>query len=162
MSDKEKHGPHDDPHHEHDHHDDHKKKKKKRRGGGGLVLFLILLLIILLALMWFFRNGFGLGQGTGDSNTGTNDSSNTTSSSSNISAEPVSDVTEIRIDQNDIFIGSEKCADEQDLKNKITDAGSGKKYKLEHKTAIEETYNKVKQVLLELKDALNLEIDFNE
>lgn len=155
MSDKEKHGPHGDPHHD-DHDHDHKKKKK--RGRGGLVLFLLILLVILLALMWFFRNGFGLGKGDG----GNSDAGGSgTSSVSDTSSDFNSDITEIRVDQNDIYFGSDKCADENDLKEKITAAGEGKKYKLVHETALEETYNKVRQVLSELKDVLKLEVDFN-
>lgn len=168
MKDKEKHAHHDDPHHDHhdehehdhDHEHDHKKKKKKKRGSGGLVLFLVLLLIILLALMWHFRDEFGLGKGSGDK-TGTDDTSTSTVNSSDTTPEFNSDVTVIRIEQNDIYFGSEKCADIDELKEKITAAGSGKKYKLEQ-TALEDTYNKVREVLLELKGALDLEIDFGE
>ncbi len=168
MKDKEKRPPHDN----HDPHDtppgdpdcDCKKKKKKERKHRrrrGPVLFLILIIIILLALIYFFRDGLGLG-GNGRG-TGSGDSvSDPSEQSSKISSEQSSDVTEIRIEQEAIYIGSELCKDENDLKEKITAAGSGKKYVLIHDTAIKETYDKVKPMLLELKDALELEIDFNE
>lgn len=149
--------PHGDPHHD-DHGHNHKKKKKHR--GGVIILILVIVIIILAALIWFFRDGLGFGKGN-DNDSGNSGSSNSISDSSN-SSDFVSDVTEIRIEQNDIYFGSDKCADTNDLKDKLTSAGSGKKYKLEHKTAIEETYNEVKNVLIELRDALDLEIDFNE
>ena len=142
----------------HDDHHDHKKKKKKH-GHAGLILFLVLIIIILAALIWFFRDGLGFGKGNGDD---PGNSGNSQSSTSETSSDFVSDVTEIRIDQNDIYFGNEKCDSTDALKDKITAAGSGKKYKLEHKTAIEETYNDVKKVLVELRDALDLEIDLNE
>lgn len=156
MKDNERHPappPQGDPHR-----DDHGHKRKKKRRGGVIILFLVLIIIILVALIWFFRDGFGLGKGNDDQG-GT---SNQSSSSETNSSDFVSDVTEIRIEQNNIYFGTEKCENTDALKDKITAAGSGKKYKLEHKTAIEDTYNTVKNVLIELRDALNLEIDFNE
>lgn len=142
------------------------RKEKKRRRRPGLVLFLILLLVILVALIWFFRDGFGLGGGNG-TQSGTNNNSegvsNTVTSDTSESAPDKSlEITEIRIVENDIYIGSEKCVDENDLKDKLTALGKDKKYKVVHDTAIKETYDKVKTVLLELKDSLGLEINFNE
>lgn len=163
MNDREKH-PHPDHHDEHEHEHDHKKKKKKEKRGrrhGGLVLFLLLALIILIALVWFFRNGFGLGAGSGDGQSGTNPSDTSSVSADNSSAQN-SDITQIRIEKNDIYIGSELCADENVLKERVIAAGSGKKYELVHGSAIKETYDKVKQVMLELKDALDLNVNFNE
>ena len=151
MNDKERRP---DPNDHHDDHHDHKKKKKKRRGG--LILFLLLIIVILLALLWFGTGGFGL---MGKNNSANN---NTSNSENDANTDFNSDITEIRIEQNDIYLGSEKCVDVNDLKEKITSAGSGKKYKLEHKTAIEDTYNDVRNVLTELRDALDLEIDLNE
>lgn len=161
-------GPHpDDPHQGDHHHNEKPKKEKRRRRRPGLVLFLLLFIVILLALIWFFRDGFGLGGGSGGRGTpsGTNNSSNTSSSSadsSDASSDNVSEITEIRIVENDIYIGSEKCADANDLKDKLTARGKDKKYKLVHDTAIKETYDKVKEILLGLKDSLGIEVDFNE
>lgn len=160
MKDKEKHSHHDDPHH--DHHDDHEhdhKKKKKRRKSGGLVLFLLLLLIILLALIWFFRNGFGLGKGSGGDSGSGGSSSVTDDTGSDTSTEFNSDVTVIRVEWDKIYFGTELCADIEDLKNKIMDAGEGKKYKLES-NATEEIDAEVRNVLTELKETHKLEIDF--
>lgn len=142
-----------------------KKKEKKHRRRRGPVLFLILIIVILLALIYFFRDGLGLGgngNGTGSGDSVSDTSSDPSDQSSEISSEQSSDITEIRIEQEAIYIGSELCKDENDLKEKITAAGSGKKYVLIHDTAIKETYDKVKPMLLELKDALELEINFNE
>ncbi|MDE7229763.1 MAG: hypothetical protein K2N56_04715 [Oscillospiraceae bacterium] len=162
MNDKH---PHPDHHDDHEHDHDHKKKKKKEKRGrrhGGLVLFLLLALIILIALVWFFRNGFGLGPGTGDQTGTSNPSDASTPVSSDNSTGYNSDITQIRIEKNDIYIGSELCADENVLKERVIAAGSGKKYELVHDSAIKETYDKVKQVMLELKDALDLDVNFNE
>lgn len=144
----------------HDDHHDYKKKKKKH-GHAGIIILLVLIIIILAALLWFFRDGLGFGKGNGD-DSGNSGSGNSQSSSSDTSSDFVSDITEIRIEQNDIYFGDKKCDSTDALKDKITAAGSGKKYRLEHKTAIEETYNEVKKVLVELRDALDLEIDLNE
>lgn len=141
------------------------RKEKKRRRRPGLVLFLILLIVILAALIWFFRDGFGLGgsgSGSGTNNNSEGASNTVSSVNSDSSPDRNLEITEIRIVENDIYIGSEKCADENDLKEKLTALGRDKKYKVIHDTAIKETYDKVKTVLLELKDSLGLEINFNE
>lgn len=163
MKDDKKHTPHpDDPHNDH-HDDDKKKKKKKKRGKGGLIIFLLIIIIILIALIVFGKGGlFGGGDGNGSGDNAKDNSSYSSQNSSNESSSDfVSDVTEIRIDISDIYFGDEKCTDVEDLKNKIVNAGSGKKYTLNHETAIEETYNEVRKVLTELKEA-DLGIDFSE
>ncbi len=161
MNDKEKRPPHD-PHNPPPGDPDcgckgKRKKEKRHRRRRGPVLFLILIIIILLALIYFFRDGLGLG-GNGKG-TGSGDSTSDTSSDSSGQAE---NITEIRIDDKVIYIGSERCTDENDLKEKIIASGKGKKYVYIHETAIKETHEKVKAVLLDLRDALELDIDFNE
>ncbi len=141
------------------------RKEKKRRRRPGLVVFLILLIVILAALIWFFRDGFGLGKGNGTQSGNNNSegvSNSVTSDASSSEPDKSLQITEIRIVENDIYIGSEKCVDENDLKDKLTERGKNMKYKLIHDTAIKETYDKVKNVLLELKDSLDLDINFNE
>lgn len=150
---------HRDPHEKHE----KPKKEKRRRRHGGLIFILILIIIILILILVLF-NPFGWGGGSGffggqGDNSGNSGSSS--SSSSEISSE-ISDTVIIKIDENTITIDGEPCADENALKEKITDIGASKKYSLDHSTAIKETYDKVKAVLVELQDALGIEVDFNE
>lgn len=166
---RENHGdPHEnrDPHDPHDHPDPHKKpkKEKRRRRHGGLIFTLILIITILILILVLF-NPFGWGDGSGFFG-GKGDSSgesggSSSSSSSEISSE-ISDTVVIKIDENTITIDGKPCADENALKEMITAIGTSRKYSLDHSTAIKETYDKVKAVLVELQDALGIEVDFNE
>ena len=144
----------------HDDHHDHKKKKKKNKRTG-IILFLVLIIIILVALIWFFRRGFGLG-GSGSGNDSGNSGSTPEVSSTDTNSDFDPDITEIRIDEENIYFGDEKCADIDDLEQKITNAGSGKKYKLNSDKAIQSTYKDVEDLLIKLRDALDLEVDLSK
>lgn len=137
-------------------HGKREKKPKKHRKG---LLFLIIVLIIVIAALGLWK-GLGLGAGSGGGS-GSQDSS--ASNSEVVStAEDSGGVSIIRITENDIYLDDVKLADAADLKEKITAAGSEKSYRLVHDTAIKDTYDKVKDVLSEVQDALKLEIDYNE
>lgn len=132
------------------------KKPKKRRKG---LLFLIIVLIVVIAALGLWK-GLGLGAGSGGGS-GSGDSSPSDSEVVSTS-EDSGGVSVIRIAENDIYLNDVKLADTAELKEKITVAGNGKSYKLVHDTAIKDTYDKVKDVLSEVQDALKLEIDYNE
>lgn len=161
---KDKHDHHDNREHREPPHEEHERKpKRRRRRHGGLILILLLIIIILILILVLF-NPFGWGGGSGflgNSGSNSGDNSSTVSVESDTSSE-VSDTIVIKIDENTILIDGEECADENALKEKITDIGTTKKYELDHSTAIKETYDKVKNVLTELHDALNIEVDYNE
>lgn len=132
------------------------KKPKKRRKG---LLFLIIVLIIVIAALGLWK-GLGLGSGSGG---GSGSGDNSASDFEVVSTEEDSGrFSVIRIMENDIYLDDVKLTDAAELKEKITAAGSGKSYRLVHDTAIKDTYDKVKNVLSEVQDALKLEIDYNE
>lgn len=133
-----------------------KKPKKPRRKG---LLFLIIVLIVVIAALGLWKGlglgaGSGGGPGSGDSSSGDSEVVSTSEDSGGVSV--------IRITENDIYLDDVKLMDAAELKEKITAAGNGKSYKLVHDTAIKDTYDKVKNVLSEVQDALKLEIDYNE
>lgn len=156
----------DDRHNDHhDHHEKPKKEKRRKKKHGGLILVLILVIIILLFVLLLF-DPFGWGGGSGffgnkGSESGDNTGSTTSSVISDTSSE-MSDTVIIRISENTITIDGEECADENALKEKVIAISTAKKYELDHSTAIKETYDKVKAVLTELQDALNIEVNYNE
>lgn len=161
MNDKHNHDHHEPPH---DPHGKKPKKEKRRRRHGGFILVLILIIVILILILLLF-NPFGWGGGSGflggkGNNSGDNNSS-TTSVISDTSSE-ISDTVVIRISENTITIDGEECADENALREKVTDIGTKKKYEIDHSTAIKETYDKVKAVLTDLQDALGIEVNYNE
>ncbi len=157
---KDHHNRHDNRDHKEPPHEERGKKPKRRKKHGGFILILLLIIIILILIIVMF-DPFGWGGGSGFlGSSGGNSADN--SSSSAESDSDVSDTIVIKIDENTILIDGEECADENELKDKITDIGTDKKYELDHSTAIKETYDKVKSVLTELQDALNIEVDYNE
>ena len=161
MNDKHNHGHNEPPH---DHHEKPKKEKRRKRHGG-LILVLILIIVILILFLLLF-NPFGWGGGSGFfGNKGNESGDNTGSSTSSVisdTSSEISDTVIIRISENTITIDDEECADENALKEKVIAINTAKKYELDHSTAIKETYDKVKAVLTELQDALNIEVNYNE
>lgn len=65
---------------------------------------------------------------------------------------------EIKIEDDKIYFDGELCADENDLKDKITAMGTQKEYYFIHDKAIKATYDQVNDVLLDLKDALDITV----
>lgn len=165
---KDKHNNHDQHSHNeppHEHHEKPKKEKHRRKRHGGLILVLILIIVILILFLLLF-NPFGWGGGSGflgnkGNESGDNTGSTTSSVISDTSSE-ISDTVIIKISENTITIDGEECADENALKEKVMTIGTSKKYELDHSTAIKETYDKVKAVMTELQDALNIEVNYNE
>lgn len=159
---KDKHNDHHEP--PHDHHEKPKKKKHRRRHGG-LILVLILIIVILILFLLLF-NPFGWGGGSGFlGNKGNESGDNTGSSTSAVisdTSSEISDTVIIKISENTITIDGQECADENVLKEMVIAIGTTKKYELDHSTAIKDTYDKVKSVLTELQDALNIEVNYNE
>lgn len=69
-----------------------------------------------------------------------------------------SQVSEIRIEWNDIFLDDELCSDEDSLKEKIIELGSSREYHFIHDNATKGTYDKVKSILDELQDVTEIKI----
>lgn len=67
-------------------------------------------------------------------------------------------VSEIRIDVDKIYFDDQLCADENELKQKITDIGTEREYVFIYENAIKGTYDKVDEVLSELENALNITV----
>lgn len=68
-------------------------------------------------------------------------------------------ISEIRIEENDIYFDNELCADENELKQKITDIGASREYTFVYDNALKSTYDKVNSVLSELETTLDITID---
>lgn len=96
---------------------------------------------------------------------GTGDGTDTNSPPSVNESEPVDsnsveedNISEIRIEIDKIYFDDQLCTDENELKQKITDIGTEREYIFIHENAIKGTYDKVNEVLSELKSALNITI----
>lgn len=105
--------------------------------------------------------GFHFGSGAGDSSDAVPEHSGSTSSSISVSIDlPKSnEVSEIRIDGNEIYFDNELCEDENDLKQKIIDIGSEREYTFVYDNAIKLTYDKVDKVLSGLESTLDVIIN---
>lgn len=68
-------------------------------------------------------------------------------------------VSEIRINEDKIYFDNELCADENELKQRITDIGTEREYIFVQDHAIKGTYDKVDAVLSELESALGITIN---
>ncbi len=69
----------------------------------------------------------------------------------------------IRVEETKIYLGTEECADIEDLKNRITESATeGKKYTFEHEYAIKKTYDEVKKTLAFLEETLKISINYKE
>ena len=118
-----------------------------------------ILAIVLLAGAAFFFFFRLLGNGGGGSGEGTSPGISTSKH-----IEPESDpaenaqIAEIKIEEDKIYFDGELCADENDLKDKITAMGTQKEYCFIHDKAIKATYDQVNAVLLDLKDALDITV----
>lgn len=118
-----------------------------------------ILAIVLLAGAAFFFDFKLLGNGGGGSGEGTSPGISTSKH-----IEPESDpaenaqIAEIKIEEDKIYFDGELCADENDLKDKITAMGTQKEYCFIHDKAIKATYDQVNAVLLDLKDALDITV----
>ncbi len=156
---KDKHHNHNEP--PRDEHERKPRRERHRRRHGGLIFTLILIIIILVLILVLF-NPFGWGSGSGFfGNSGTGSDNSSSLAISDTSSE-ISDTVLIKIEESTITIDGEICADENELKEKVIAIGTEKKYELDHSTAIKETYDKVKAVLTEVQDALNIEVNYNE
>lgn len=96
---------------------------------------------------------------------GTGDGTDTNSPPSVSESEPVDsnlveedNISEIRIEIDKIYFDDQLCTDENELKQRITDIGTEREYIFIHENAIKGTYDKVNEVLSELKNALNITI----
>lgn len=68
-------------------------------------------------------------------------------------------ISEILIEGDKIYFDGDLCADEDELKQKITDIGTDREYNFKYDNAIKGTYDKVEQILIDLEDALNIKVN---
>ncbi len=128
------------------------KEKNGKKRFGWVILLLVIILAVLAFLFFFGKGGFG-GEG-GVSNSDTSDVSGNASNEL--------EVVKIEVKENTILVDGEPVADENALKEKITETGTSKQYELVHETAIEDTYRKVYNVLKDLEGVLNIKVNYNE
>lgn len=134
-----------------------KEKNGKKKHVGWIILLLVIILAVLAFLFFFGKGGFG---GFGFGGEGGASNSDTSDVSGNASDELVTVVIEIK--ENTILVDGDSVADENALKEKITEIGTSKQYEVVHETAIEDTYRKVYNVLKELEDVLSIKVNYNE
>ena len=151
--------------------------KKKKAGAAAGTLALAGLLALALKSGSF---GLGFGGGNGDgTGAGTSSPEAAASAPSSVSSGSVSSVSVssapssasapdeapaepqisvIRIEGNEIFFDDTLCADENELRDLILPLGADRTYEFYYNDAIKGTYDKVRTVLTELSEALDLTI----
>lgn len=120
------------------------------------------IIALILAVIIGIGGGIGscafLSRGNGNgSGVSLGDSVSTSESISDSSEE--NHVSEIRINEDKIYFDNELCADENELKQRITDIGTEREYIFVQDHAIKGTYDKVDAVLSELESALGITIN---
>lgn len=114
--------------------------------GSGLVLVLIVVLLLKFGLPF----GNGMGSGTASRN------SISTTAPSKPNSNKESKISEIRIEENDIYFDDKLVESVDDLKQKITDIGTKREYTFVYDNAIKGTYDEVNGVLVELEKTLGI------
>lgn len=142
----------------------HKREKRRRRRPPFGFIFLLLLVIAVAVVVFLWKNGyihFGKNWVKGEGDGGTQSVTNTVSDAESAASE-VSNVVEIKVDKEKIYIDGTEVANVDELKTKITEIGDKKTYNFVHDDAIRSTYVEVKAVLNDLERALSLKINYNE
>lgn len=142
----------------------HKREKRRRRRPPLGFIFLLLLVIAVAVVVFLWKNGyihFGKNWVKGEGDGGTQSVTSTVSNAESAASE-VSDVVEIKVDNEKIYIDGAEIANTDELKTKITEIGDKKSYNFVHDGAIKSTYDEVKAVLNDLERALSLKINYNE
>ena len=146
--------------------------KKKKTGAAAGTLVLAGLLALVLGFGAFgpgFGGGNGDGTGSGTSSPDAAAFAPSSVSSVSVSSVPSSasapdeasterQVSVIRIEGNEIFFDDTLCADENELRDLILPLGADRTYEFYYNDAIKGTYDKVRTVLTELSEALDLTI----
>lgn len=141
-----------------------KREKHHRRRPPFGFIFLLLLVIAVAVVVFLWKNGyihFGKNWVKGEGDGGTQSVTSTVSDAES-AASQVSDVVEIKVDNEKIYIDGAEVANTDELKTKITEIGDKKTYNFVHDDAIKSTYDEVKAVLNDLERALSLKINYNE
>lgn len=146
-----------------------REKRRRHRPHFGMVLLIILILAV-AAVVILWQNGyihFGKESGQGSGEGGTSIVSNTADSSESSETENSENsaentVIEIKVENETIYFDGTELANAEELKNKITETGTGKTYEFIHDSAIKSAYDEVKTVLTDLERALGIKVNYND
>ena len=123
----------------------------------GITGSILALLVGGILVFKFVLPNFHFGNGTG-SGTVPQNSISASEPSKSISSEE-NKISEIRIEENDIYFDNDLMENVDDLKQKITDIGTNHEYTFVYDNAIKSTYDEVNGVLVELENALGITIN---
>lgn len=127
-----------------------------------LAIVIIVVIIVVFGLgISIGKHGFGTGNGNGEG---------TQQLTVDVKEEhkeetPQSEEVIIKVEEDQMYVGEEECADLEDLSDKISKINSQDKdvkYIFEHEYAIKATYDEVKKTLLNLEETLGISIDYGE
>lgn len=123
------------------------------------------IIALILAVVIVIGGGIGscafLGRGNGNgSGAGSGNSAPASESTPDkLDSSEETQTSEIRIEGDKIYFDDKLCADENELKQKITDIGTKREYLFVYDNAIKGTYDKVNDVLSDLTNALDITIN---
>jgi len=126
----------------------------------GIIGPILVLVIGAFVAITFVIPNIHFGRGTGDGRDMASGSSVSASAPSELDTSEETGTSEIRVKGNEIFFDDVRCTDENELKQKITDIGAEREYVFVDDYAIKSTYDKVDEVLTELKNALDINIKY--
>lgn len=143
----------------------HEKRRRHRPHFGTVLLLILILAVAAVVILW--QNGyihFGKDSGQGSGEGGTSIVSNAADSSETENSENSAEntVIEIKVENETIYFGGTELANAEELKNKITETGTGKTYEFIHDSAIKSAYDEVKTVLTDLERALGIKVNYND
>lgn len=125
----------------------------------GIAVSIFSFIICVAVAFKFLLPNLHFGNGTGDSGGGVSWSSISTSQPSQSDLSKENKISEIRIEESDIYFNGELVDGVDNLTQKIIDAGTEQEYNFVYDNAIKGTYDKVSEALSELERALDITIN---
>ena len=127
----------------------------------GVIIGILVFFALVMGLISFGKHGFGTGDGSGE---GTQELTVDVKEERQEEESQSKEVI-IRVEEDQVYVDEEECADLEDLSDRISKINSQEKsvkYIFEHEYAIKATYDEVKKTLLNLEETLGITIDYKE
>lgn len=125
----------------------------------GIIGSVLAVIAVIIGVVIFGPPNLHFGAGTGDGSGVVSGSSISTNKSSESDLSQDNKISEIRIEEKDIYFDGELVDNVDNLKQKIIDIGTEREYTFVYDNAIKSTYDKVNEILSELENTLGIIIN---